>query len=251
MDKFAKRIHLRLVTAFRSSGVRGVAIELHRGLLYRVYRGILDRDRLGSEPAKINTVTQLERLSIESENRRYGVEYSPTPHSVLTWMFGALDIDYPAWNFVDIGSGRGRVVFAAARLPFKSVTGVEFADELHSDAMSVLDNFPATERVCRDIRLLRMDATKFDAPEGPCAFFLFNPFGAEVLEKFIDNALASHAANPRQMKFAYFNPTQAQIFDARPELVRKALGAFEWTKFACLSPFHFRIYETRPHENPV
>jgi hypothetical protein len=39
--------------------------------------------------------------------------------------------DYAQYTFVDVGSGKGRMLFVAAEYRFRKVIGVEFATDLH------------------------------------------------------------------------------------------------------------------------
>ncbi len=53
-------------------------------------------------------------------------------------------------QFVDIGSGKGRVLIAAAEHPFLQVAGVEYSKELHEAA---LNNIRSAKRIkCRTLR---------------------------------------------------------------------------------------------------
>src|SRR5215469_11495850 len=42
--------------------------------------------------------------------------------------------DFANYTFIDIGSGKGRMLFVAAEYPFEKVIGVEFAVDLHEIA---------------------------------------------------------------------------------------------------------------------
>jgi tRNA1(Val) A37 N6-methylase TrmN6 len=46
-----------------------------------------------------------------------------------------LHLKYKDLAFVDLGTGRERALLLASRLPFKSVTGVEWSAELHRVAV--------------------------------------------------------------------------------------------------------------------
>jgi hypothetical protein len=52
----------------------------------------------------------------------------------LVWAIKALDIDCREYGFIDYGSGRGRLLLAADRFPFKEIVGVEFSRPLHEEA---------------------------------------------------------------------------------------------------------------------
>ena len=95
-------------------------------------------------------VVSLDRLTIESDNARHGVFYHPTHSKFLFEVLGALDIDYERYRFIDLGSGKGRVLLVASEFPFREVLGVEFARELHEIACQNLrrlqESLPAHPR---------------------------------------------------------------------------------------------------------
>lgn len=233
----------RLNKTFHSGGIGGVTADLHNMLLFRIHDRILDRTARKSEPDGIGHTIELEKLTINSENQSLGVEYTPTPALVLSWIFQSLKINEPDWTFIDIGSGRGRVVLAAARRDFKKVMGVEFAKELHEDAKHHLSVQLNDATQFKRVKLLHADATKFEVPDGPCIFYLFNPFQKTVLEGFLANVIRSYERSPRAMIFAYSNPVHNEVFEhnERTHLRRKSM--VEWTKFTLMSPHRFKIYE--------
>ena len=67
--------------------------------------------------------------------------------------------------FVDIGSGMGRVVFMAARRPFKRVIGVERSLWLNEVARGIVDRRRRL-LACQDVALLTVDALEWDVPDG-------------------------------------------------------------------------------------
>lgn len=113
------RVLERLQSAFRDGGVARVATEIHRGGLFKIYNRLADPDLLKAEAAQAAAVTELADLTIQCDNSQFGVEITSTPYVVLFWVFASLRVAYESWNFLDIGSGRGRFVLAASRKPFK------------------------------------------------------------------------------------------------------------------------------------
>src|SRR5687768_17287549 len=73
---------------------------------------------------------------------RYGTEtcwfdlwnYEPTPPRIVDEVLQALPIEPQALTFVDLGSGKGRVVLLASRYPFRAVVGIEHRAALHAAA---------------------------------------------------------------------------------------------------------------------
>jgi precorrin-6B methylase 2 len=107
--------------------------------------------------------------------------------------------------FLDIGSGKGRVVVTAATFPFKRVIGVEISPELTEAAEQ---NRQKAHRHLRtsQVELVTIDATAYVIPPDVSVIFLYNPFHGEVLKKVFDNIRASLVANPRDLTIIYRHP---------------------------------------------
>ncbi len=85
--------------------------------------------------------------------------------------------------FVDIGSGKGKACFYAALQPgMRHVVGVEFSEPLLAVArrnQQRLAGLPIT--------FVHADATAWLLPERTQLVFLFNPFDALILDRFLAN----------------------------------------------------------------
>lgn len=87
-------------------------------------------------------------------------------------------------SFVDLGSGKGKACFYAARHgSFESVIGVEFSHPLVEVASS---NRQRVREAAR-IRFERADASNWTLPDHNCLVFLFNPFDEVVLGRFLEH----------------------------------------------------------------
>jgi histone methylation protein DOT1 len=108
--------------------------------------------------------------------------------------------------FIDLGSGKGRMVMVASEFPFKKTVGVEFASELHQVAERNLEKFLTfhPERKVR-LEIHCMDAVDYAAhlPEDNLVIFLFNPFRPPVMEKVLANLERSVASHPRKVFVVY------------------------------------------------
>lgn len=109
--------------------------------------------------------------------------------------------------FVDIGCGKGRVVCCAAKENVQRVIGVEIDSALCDLARANADILPAPHA---PIEIVNSAAQEFDY--ATCtAFFLFNSFGAETLERVIESIEQSWRANRRSLKFVYVNPFHEHV----------------------------------------
>jgi SAM-dependent methyltransferase len=138
------------------------------------------------------------------------VPYDPTEPKYIRWAFRNLPINPAEYSFVDFGSGKGRVLVAAAQLPFLQVIGVEYSRELHEAAMT---NLRSAKRIqCRNITSLCMDAVEFSIPESPCILFFYNPFRRETMDRVLSNIQSSLTRSPRPLLIVYVNPVLHDVF---------------------------------------
>lgn len=144
-------------------------------------------------------VQRLYTLAIDSPNARYGIDHVASDPDVFAAAMALLDGDLARFHFVDLGSGKGRALLLACDYPFRAITGVEFAAELHDVATHNL-----ARRADPRARALLGDATTVDLPEGDLVVYLFNPF-----EEAIVRAVARRlAALPPELdvRLLYVNP---------------------------------------------
>jgi hypothetical protein len=145
--------------------------------------------------------------------------------------------------FVDIGSGKGRVVIQAAlRYPFRTVYGVELSDQLHEVAVHNLDGIRPRLR-CQDVRLVNANALEFEFPDDATIVFLYNPFGGAAFAEMVQRILASVDRAPRPLRLIYGNPREEETLLAtgRVHLVRTLRGwrpGREWSRSNT-----FRVYD--------
>ena len=133
-------------------------------------------------------------------------------------------------GFVDIGSGKGKVVITAALFGFKHIVGIEFAPELVKIAQHNLDKVKTRLPPGVDVKVVCADATQH--PYGPddCVFFLYNPFGADVMNIFCAQLNGSLARYPRKIWVIYTDPAFIEIMHALlpvHEEARMTYGGFE------------------------
>jgi SAM-dependent methyltransferase len=120
------------------------------------------------------------------------------------------------YTFVDMGSGKGRMLFVAAEYPFHKVVGVEFSLELHEEAVRNIQRYISRKRRCGEIEAVLADAAAFPFPEGKLVVYLFNPFGPEVMGRMLENLAASLQRNPRHVVILLIWPECGELVSAMP-----------------------------------
>ena len=139
--------------------------------------------------------------------------YQPTaPDEFDTIMQHLTTVDFSKFTFIDMGSGKGRVLLMAAMYPFLQIMGVEVQPDLHAIAEQNIEMFNVPGRQCESIVSVCMDAREFEFPETPLLVYLFNPFPDYVLRNVLENLGCSLAVNPRTTYVAYNAPFEQHAF---------------------------------------
>ncbi|ONI73057.1 hypothetical protein ALI144C_44715 [Actinosynnema sp. ALI-1.44] len=165
---------------------------------------------------------ELDKLGIAGEGRGYYVAASwrTLRRTLSRKQITERDV------FIDFGSGMGRMVLEAARLPFGRVIGVELSTELHEIAQ---DNVRRTRQrlQCRDIQLVRTDVLDYEIPDDVSVVFFNNPFQGKVFAEVIERLVATLDRNPRQLKIIYYNPVEERVIlgTGRATLARELVHA--------------------------
>jgi SAM-dependent methyltransferase len=159
------------------------------------------------------------KLTVVGENAVHAVVYIPTTLRSGRYMLRNLPVsDVSSFTFIDIGSGKGRMLLLAAELPFRRIVGVEFASDLNALARKNVKNYRNSNQACFQIEPLNMDATLFEFPPEPSIIYFFYPFERFVMEPVIRNLDRSLAEHPRDVILVYFNPVLSEVVEAARNL---------------------------------
>jgi hypothetical protein len=141
---------------------------------------------------------------------------------VFEEMIGASAIEPDCYSFIDFGSGKGRVLLLASRLPFRRIIGVEFSCSLHRIAEQNLHSVRFADRRSGPVESLCTDAIRFPIPEEPVVLYFYNPFDRQIMEAVRDNVVRSYEGNPRSIVIIYNNPLESDVWDSVGFLRRHA-----------------------------
>jgi predicted RNA methylase len=120
------------------------------------------------------------------------------------------------YTFIDFGSGKGRMLFIAARYGFRCVRGIELRKKLHQQALRNL-------RQCRHtcgaaIESVHMDAALYEFAAEKSVLFFFNPFGSEVMIRVLARLMDSLDRHFRDVWVVLHDPKYAHLADQAPRL---------------------------------
>jgi len=144
-------------------------------------------------------------LEIDSSRVAYGVNYSPITPGRFKAAMDSLRIEHNKFDFIDLGSGKGRALLLAAELPFQKIVGVEFSSQLHQTALRNIARFTGPQQ-CSRISSVLADAAEYDFPNRPLVVFLYNPFVGKVMVRVLSNLERSLRDCPREAFVVYVNP---------------------------------------------
>jgi Methyltransferase domain len=131
----------------------------------------------------------------------------------------------PTDVFADFGSGKGRIVYEAARYPFARVIGVEISAKLNEIARRNIER-NRQKLSCKNIELITLDAAEFEVPDDLTVAYFYHPFGGDTFETVLGNIIESLDRNPRVLTLIYQLPLKEDciIATGRFEPVRIPVG---------------------------
>ena len=180
----------------------------------------------------------LHKSEVESANLEHAVPYVPTQGRVFKALMAAIDLP-PGGVFVDVGSGKGKVLILAAEYDFRKIIGVEFSARLCAIANANIERYSRLRRPAVTPVVHHADIVDYPLSDEN-VFFLYNPFHTAVMEAFLARIDQSLRANPRDAWIIYhqpFTPCRSAI---------EAAG-FSEVRLLRLGKAVFRIY-SRPQQ---
>lgn len=163
-----------------------------------------------------------------------GVKYEPTPWSNLLQVHRILsDMSISERDvFVDLGSGKGRVILTAAQFPFKRIVGVEISQRLHE--ISRLNVSRRPQGTCREIELVNLNAIDYRLPHDASVLYMYNPFKGDVFEGVLGHIRKSIETEPRPVTIIYTNPVMHHSLISSGFALSRRLGSTN--VYVCGSP---------------
>jgi predicted RNA methylase len=132
------------------------------------------------------------------------------------------------YTFVDLGCGKGRAVLLASELGFREVIGIELNPSLATIAKANADIWTAAGKSRCPIRIEQADAAEFSWPVGPSVVFLYNPFGATIMQRVLNWLAAAFRDRPDDLEILYCKAEQADAFTQLFETI--------WCEATAISP---------------
>jgi predicted RNA methylase len=211
--------------AWESLTERGLkrSLETARSLFEDVFFDL----RYGTDTRKRVRLTELATIG---EKPPDASPYFPTRGRAFKALLRHFDVP-PESVFVDLGSGKGKILLLACDFGFSKVVGVEFSRSLCTIAHRNVARYFNKRRTPCNIDIVCGDVANYAIRRDENVFFLFHPFGASVMERFIDNLQESLSETPRLLWVIYTLPIFRGMLEQRLGLRRELTyfhGGFEF-----------------------
>jgi len=165
------------------------------------------------------------KLDVEGEIALHGTGYQCTN----AWAFRKVlrSIGFPKQGtFVDIGSGKGKLLLLAAEYGFRRVVGVEISQQLCEVAEKNVAHYRGKTGRELNVRILQRDALDYQFEDDESVFCMFNPFDEVFLSRMLKNIQQSLRRDQRDAWVIYVNPQHRKVVEDHPGF--RALREFKF-----------------------
>jgi SAM-dependent methyltransferase len=162
--------------------------------------------RHGTDTLRCNF--NMNALIFDSDHKERTPGYQATEATTLRKLMRILNLPKNG-VFVDLGSGKGRVLLVAAQCEFKRTVGVEFSPQLCEVARENVKIFKRKTRTDAEIEVVEADVTRYAIEPEADVFYMYNPFDEVVMTQFLAALHRSLTQFPRKIWLIYNLPRQA------------------------------------------
>lgn len=116
-------------------------------------------------------------------------------------------------DFIDLGSGKGKVLLLASQYPFKNILGVEFAEELNAICRENIRLYARKKPLRDNIQVITADVVDYRFSGREEMIYISNPFDGIILGQVLHNIVASLNANDRPLWIVYSTAIHRSALD--------------------------------------
>ena len=139
-------------------------------------------------------------------DNKFAEDYVPTPFSIIKRSIESIPEDLSDFTFIDVGSGKGRVLFTACAYSFRRVIGVEFSQVLHDHCTNNIARLNSRYNKAQYIESILEDALQYDLPNENLVIFMFNPFQEKIMKAFVERIESHIRKTGKKTYIIYYNP---------------------------------------------
>jgi predicted RNA methylase len=169
-------------------------------------------------------IVELPLLGIDKD---VGSRQESTPFNHISNILQTLKIT-PEDVFVDMGSGKGRVLLMAGLFPFKCIVGVDVSQKLNEICKLNIERMKKNLKA-KNFLIITSNANDYEIPDDATFIYFFNPFGMEVMKKVVERIIDSVDRHPRKVTIIWHNPKYEMEFERYYDL--KKTREINWRNF--------------------
>lgn len=143
-------------------------------------------------------IVKREDLDISELSKEHSEEYKPTRIRHFRLLIKGLKLPEDS-VFVDLGSGKGRVLLMASMNNFKRVTGVEISNRLCEVAKNNIVIFKRRLKRPLNIEVVNEDVLQYHIKNDENVFYFYKPFDNFVMETILERIIKSVFESPRKV----------------------------------------------------
>jgi SAM-dependent methyltransferase len=142
-------------------------------------------------------IVKREDLDISEIAKEHSEEYKPTRIRHFRLLIKGLKLPEES-VFVDMGSGKGRVLLMASMNNFKRATGVEISSRLCEIARNNTIKFEKKLKRHLQIEVVNEDVLQYGIKNDENVFYFYKPFDNFVMETILERIKKSLSESPRK-----------------------------------------------------
>lgn len=177
-----------------------------------------------------SSIVKCEDLDISEASKEHSNEYKPTRFRHFRLLIRNLKLPENS-VFVDMGSGKGRVLLQASLYKFKRIIGVEISSKLFEIAKNNISKFDKLLNRPLNIELVNEDVLKYEIKNDENVFYFYYPFDNYVMEIILTRIIKSLIGHPRKVWLIFNNFTPfSNLIENKfnlPEIKRFIYGGTE------------------------
>ncbi|NWG29387.1 MAG: methyltransferase [Ignavibacteriaceae bacterium] len=143
-------------------------------------------------------IVKREDLDISEISKEHSEEYKPTRIRHFRLLLKSLNLPEES-VFIDMGSGKGRVLLMASMNNFKRITGVEISSRLCEIAKKNIAIYEKKLKRQLHIEVVNEDVLQYKIKNDENVFYFYKPFDNFVMETILERIKKSTSESPRKV----------------------------------------------------
>jgi precorrin-6B methylase 2 len=159
------------------------AVETFKALVRYAFRSKIadsNYDRRNSTDTARRIANEKLEMS-DPEAQSHATCYRTASERFIGYLISHLGINYPEYDFVDIGCGKGRVLLVASKFPFRSIYGIELSQAAFEIAEKNIRTYRCADQKCFNIHIRNVDARSFEPYVANTVYYFLEPFDTVIL----------------------------------------------------------------------